>query len=394
MSTLFEASEEALTQNETTPEDSTVEAVDMERRVDQVHSDLILAMYKGKILNTGNGLMMYGDCTGLWSGKEATHLYLVEKKANDIFVDMDEKTKRCGLMTLFRPAYQLASVKAPEDQRFDIRCNSEGYLLFKNGVLDMLNMVMLPFSPDYGFTRKINRDFNVDHFNETLAAEIIGRVFDNPITDVDKREYLLERMSRSVAGCYKDRQFVFLCGDKASGKGRMAALLHSALGEFAGDFNSDHIMTHGSKGGQAESERRWSFISDLWDRRIVISNEIRIEPGEGKTRFNAPTGVRPICGATMKTMVSNGDQISCRKLYENPKSVVFKAGVFVMCNDLPPVEGVDSSFLDRANYIMMDRCSDEGVTQPNSEYFPKDPSIDSFVTRVDVADTFVHLMCR
>ena len=347
-----------------------------EKRTDEIHAQNILQhcpMVKEKLL----GVMMYDDIKGYWTRHYEDHTAIIQRKSALIF-PMDDDNKKSNFITLFKPAYEIAKCTCDVIDSWDLD-DSKGFLLFKNGVLDLATFEMLENDKKYHFTKRINRDFNNTIDYTAIKNEIVAKLFDNPITDMDKRDYFLEKLARGVAGKIEDRQFVVAIGDTACGKGMITKLIANAIGEFASTFDSQQLV---KKSSTDEVEKKLAWIVDIWDCRLIISNEFDMSSQDSgrKDKFgNAKKQIRPINADIMKRLVSNGDKFTARKLHENAIKVCMYALVLILANDAPPVDNPDDAYIDRANYLQFDRSSSAEVTETDAFHFPQDKTIDSYI---------------
>jgi len=109
-----------------------------------------------------------------------------------------------------------------------------------------------------------------------------------------------------------------------------------------------------------ESESKWKYIVDFWYNSMEVCNEFDMSAGDmgssercGKETIN----VKSIVGTTMRTLVSDGDTITCRGLFKDPIKVALNALIMVLANDTPSVKPCDAAYLDRANNIHFDKSS-------------------------------------
>jgi len=365
---------------------------DVEKRLDEIHASNILKIFAAKIKKTTVGVMMYDEKLGLWSSDKGVHMKIIQRCSEEIFENSEYNDKKKTFTQLYNCAYPLACVQLELDDEFNSDKNI-GYLLFKNGVLDMQNFTMLPHDPKYCFTKQINRDFNTDKFYDDVKAEIENKLFENPIPDVTKRKFCIENIARGIAGKYKYKEFMFGIGETNCGKGVLTALMKGALCGFFGTFNGEELLG-GRSGG--DSAVKWKWIADIWDCRIIVSNEFEITTTSTRDRFNNPKKeIVPLNGHTLKVLVSGGDEINVRKLYMNQIQVIIKAFVVLLVNDIPQVTGTEfKSYVTRANYVTFDRSSSSDVTEADDVFFPADETIKDYIERVDVMDGFIALICE
>jgi len=338
------------------------------------------------------GVIMYDDRDGLWTNCEKRHINIIQRLTHQIFPTDKESKAQTGFLQLFNPAYRLATAMCPDIENLNVS-KYKGFLLFNNGVLDFKNYEMLPKSPHYNFLDKIDRDYTCGDYSN-LEDEIMTKLFDMPFTDTEKRDYFIQQIARGMAGHTEDRQFVFATGDTACGKGTLTKLLNNTFTNYVTVFNNHHLV---AKAGNQESELKWKWILDIWYKRMAICNEfdMNIEDTGNVNKFGAKLKtIQCIDGTTMKTLVSNGDTISCRGLYKDPIKVSNCAFIMVLANDTPSVKPCDAAYLNRANCIHFDRSSSEDCDVADELYFLKDESINEFIENRDVFDAFISLLSK
>ena len=366
-------------------------AAEKEQRPDDKHANNILShceMVRCKSL----GVLMYDSQAGLWTNSEDQHMYLVNGLSHEIFPADERDKKPCSFATLYKPAYKLATVMCPIIDNFDVS-RSKGYFLFQNGVLDLKNYKMLPKASHYNFLDVIRRDYTIDNY-ETLEKEILRKLFDMPFVNMEKRDYFIQLLARGICGHVEDRQFLFATGDTACGKTTLTKLIKNTFTNYVTDFNNHHLV---AKGGNTESELKWKFIVEFWYKRMAICNEFDMsaeDNGSSDQFGNRIRSVKSIDGTTMKTLVSDGDTITCRALFKDPIKVSNNAFIMVLANDTPSVKPCDAAYLDRANNIHFDRCSSVDCKTPDALYFPRDTSINDFIQNADVCDAFISLLSK
>ena len=136
---------------------------------------------------------MYDEETGIWSLDETTHRKICLKYADEIFINIHEKDERKTFDTLFNTTYKNVTALAPKIDNWIKDDTQIGYLLFKNGVLDMKNYIMLDFDPKYKFTKRIERDFDINIDYTDGYKKIYERLYNKQFTDNIKKDYLLKK---------------------------------------------------------------------------------------------------------------------------------------------------------------------------------------------------------
>ena len=177
-----------------------------------------------------------------------------------------------------------------------------------------------------------------------------------------------------------------------SSKGVFTKLMSSSFDEYFDNFNSGNLIARGAV--SPEDEKKWAWVAPLWDRRIVIANEFQMDTTVGTNNYGKKkTDIAPINGGVIKTLVSQGDVIKCRLIYERVITIKALCYVIVLANDVPPVNGADAGYISRANYLIADRNSSSKVIDETTTHFPQDKTINQYVKKTVVTDAFIEILC-
>lgn len=101
------------------------------------------------------------------------------------------------------------------------------FICFKNGILNIDNGELLPFSPDYIVTNKIDYNYNANAYNE-LVDNTLNKLACN---DEQIRALLEEMTGYTFYRRNELRKSFILTGDKSNGKSTFIAMLQQMLGE-------------------------------------------------------------------------------------------------------------------------------------------------------------------
>ncbi len=358
-----------------------------------------LDFFANKIFDTADmGIMIYDDKYGIWErhmpNKDNDPFYrIIHKYWKEIWFwdyspdELDYYLNNGKKWDFMQEYKMLKKDLFPHVVQIPKLCNDEsiGFLPFENGVLDMYNFKMLPFDPKYRFTKRIYRSFDCTYDFTNDISTLFNRMFDKQYINTEKRDYFLEMLSRGVAGEYHDKRFIMSIGESNCGKGKLVSLCKTALENFVGEFNLEHFLA--KKNADMESERTWTFLCDIWDTRLQFSNECTMATD---TKGN----VIPLDGNKIKKYVSGGDTIPCRLLYSNSIKVKNKGLPVFLVNDAPKVQPADQAYLNRANYITVDRTSNSNITEDTDTYFQTDTTIDAYVENITTGDAFITVMCQ
>lgn len=379
-------------------------------RTDEVHAAKWLDIFSGKIYRTKAGVFIYDENNGMWTNDDTEMYRVVSKYARDIFVDVVDGDEKKTMKSMYNNAHSLVVALSPQIKFLDMKKN-RGYFLFNNGVLDCMTMEMKPFHPDYFFTRKINRDFNPDNINTDDENAVVDKMFNTAYTvpgsepntdaqylfkgdfDTTKRDYFMEKLARGFILGGFDKEFLLALGETNCGKGMLTQLFEKTFDEYVDTFNTTNLLVQ--KNSSMEDERKWAWIAKLWDRRLVIGNEI---PNNTEDTRNAKgRAVKreiPLNTDMMKTLVSGGDKIWCRLLYKDPVQVEMMAFVVILANDMPTTH-CDRAFADRALMMYADRSSTKEEHFDDTEFFKADTTLkDGFICGKSIQNAVVSVMCK
>jgi hypothetical protein len=169
-------------------------------------------------------------------------------------------------------------------------------LCFQNGVLDMKKKkfytweeVDFPFYPMV----MIPYDYEEVKYDTTL----IDKVFE-PLFGEDTNKFL-QYLSRSVAGCIEDKNFMTYMGNRNCGKGIVFELL-KCLGGYTKSFNIQSVLEDKKVGSITSKDLYW--LLDFEFCRLIVSQE---SPKKGSLRSDL-----------IKKIMSGGDDIVARRNYD------------------------------------------------------------------------------
>ena len=274
--------------------------------------------------------------------------------------------------------------------------NSRGYLLFKNGVLDCYNFEMLPFDPKYNFTRCINRNFDANKDYTENMKLIREKIFETAYTDgngdTEKMDYFMEVLSVALMEGGVDKRYLTMLGETNSGKGVLTALLRKSFDEFISTFNTS-VLLQGSN-ADLEDASKWRFLTKCYDTRMMIGNEIAIQSQDTTNAFGHKKRTEKGLNVEMlKMLVSGGDSIEARRLRENEITIVNRSFVLMLANDMPMTKA-DEALANRTLILEACRSSTLKETFDDKEFFKADTEIKDWISKVQIRDAFVALMCQ
>ena len=229
------------------------------------------------------------------------------------------------------------------------------YIAFKNGVLNIETMELLPFGPQYIVTNKIPYNWVEDTSSELLNKTMLKLACQD--------ENIVKLLYESVGYClYRRnelRKSFFLVGDRRNGKSTFLRMVNSALGETTNVSNLD-LEDLGSQFRTAE----------LTGKLVNIGDDI-----DGDYIPNA---------STFKKVVS-GSPITVERKGQDPFVMTNYAKFYFSANSLPRIGRGDDNkaIIDRMIIIPFDAT----FSKDDPDF---DPFIGSKLCQADVVEALLY----
>lgn len=193
---------------------------------------------------------------------------------------------------------------------------SANLIAFKNGVLNIDSMELMPFSPDYVITNRI--DFN---YNPDAKSDLLDHTLDRlACNDVAIRALLEEMAGYCFYRRNELRKAFILIGDKANGKSTYIAMLQTMLG----DVNTASLDLK-------ELSERFK-TAELFRKLVNLGDDIDDD-------FIGNTAI-------FKKLVS-GDRLSAERKGQDPFEFCNYSKFIFSANVLPRVKDKTGAVLDR-----------------------------------------------
>lgn len=302
--------------------------------------------YKGRLLYWGSNKQWFEYEDNRWhavSEDEVRSLML------DITVDMlaeiqkeTDSDKRNALFKFYQKSREASGLINAEkvarmhkaflvhDPMFDEETNLMG---FKNGVLDIKNMKLLPHQPDYRLTKQVPVDFNPDAtcplFEKTVSDVFFG--------DEELMVYFQKVLGHALLGEGKEQQLFILHGNGANGKSTVMNAVMHALGPYAKEAKGETFT--GSMFGASSGAARPDLVA-LKGARIVCTQETN----EGATLLES----------MVKTM-TGGEKMPVRDLYKGMQELSTNFVILLCTNHKPKIRGSDFGIWRRIRVIPFTR---------------------------------------
>lgn len=339
-------------------------------------------IYKEIIYDSGL-VWVFDKSTGIWSCDE-THIARVITNCGDklVFKQMGELgMKNYNYSGVVKNTKNLM-IKLPDILPMNngymlSKSNSDvGKLLFTDGIYDFKTGIFtLGFNSEIIF--KASMPFPFPKKDQEKIDFIRKISFNDAFADEGNRDTLLHNLMRATIGDYTRKKMCIGLGFTNSGKGMLTKLVRNCFGSYCSTFNGNSLI--GSYDG-GESSKKNGWVSDIANSRFAFSSEIQVDE---KNNIS-------IDGNLLKTIVSGGDEIKSRKLYQNDQTIINKSTLFILANDMPKVSPIDDGIRERTQVI---NWSYSYVNEPKRTYERKGNSeLADLYIQSDYAHAFFWLM--
>ncbi|WP_427018609.1 DNA primase family protein [Pseudarthrobacter sp. P1] len=196
-----------------------------------------------------------------------------------------------------------------------------------NGTFDLRTRQLRDHDPADRITR-VSRGAYDPHADRTTWDGFL----ESSLPDADERGYLQRVIGQSAYGRVREHLFPVLTGSGSNGKGTAYGAITNAMGDYATIINPDLLMASERGGGGPE-------MMTLLGARLVVGSET----DEG----------RQLDAATMKRL-TGGDELTARRLYQEPVKWIPTHQLIYVTNHLPKVKGNDPAVWRRIRVVPFD----------------------------------------
>lgn len=226
------------------------------------------------------------------------------------------------------------------------------YIAFKNGILDVISGVMLPFTPDLIISNRIDHNYNPDAYCEG------GDNLLNKIACGDKAiRALLEEMLGYPMYRYQElRRSFLLLGEKSNGKSTYLYILQEMLGE-----ENTTALDLSELGDRFKTAELFGKMANIGDD---IGDEFIANP------------------AVFKKVVS-GDRLNAEFKGRDPFDFSNYAKMFFSANNIPRIKDKTGAVLDRLVIVPF-----------NARFSRTDKDYDPYIKHKIVSEEYMEYFIR
>ena len=290
------------------------------------------------------------------------------------------------------------SVSTRDDTLYErFHSSTKNKLCFNDGVLDFVEKSFTLWDdipPNTIFaTVIINRNY-ADYFKkqntkfiDAINSDIIGNLFGN------KSKLALQFFSRAITGNVQDKNFASYCGNRDCGKGILYALFATAFGGYVAPFAIQNMTCERESKKSSDLAKENAWLIPLQYARLAIAQETDDNENDdisNKLKIN---------NKVMKTVMSGGDTILARELWQSPIRFTIDATLAIFGNNELSITNSDS-----AQHHLKFNGIKQFVTQEAynkhlkmgehfaSAYAVRDETLKDKVKTDDYANAMVHIL--
>ena len=290
------------------------------------------------------------------------------------------------------------SVSTRDDTLYErFHSSTKNKLCFNDGVLDFVEKSFTLWDdipPNTIFaTVIINRNY-ADYFKkqntkfiDAINSDIIGNLFGN------KSKLAKQFFSRAITGNIQDKNFASYCGNRDCGKGILYALFATAFGGYVAPFAIQNMTCERESKKSSDLAKENAWLIPLQYARLAIAQETDDNENDdisNKLKIN---------NKVMKTVMSGGDTILARELWQSPIRFTIDATLAIFGNNELSITNSDS-----AQHHLKFNGIKQFVTQEAynkhlkmgehfaSAYAVRDETLKDKVKTDDYANAMVHIL--
>lgn len=250
-----------------------------------------------------------------------------------------------------KAAYRTEVLKYLELIVPDAKMSDARYIAFNNGIYDIVDNTMIPFSPEFVITNKIPWNYVPNAYSE-IADTTLNKL---ACFEADTRALLEEAIGYGFYRRNEMRKSFMLVGDKKNGKSTYLDMIYNVLGEAnVSTLDANEI---GDRFLTAELNGMLGNIGDDIDKKYV-----------GNTGF-------------LKKLIA-GNKVQAQKKGKDPFKLAAYTKFYFSANNIPRFDDSTGALFDRFIIIPF-----------NAVFSPNDPDFDPYIKyKLEGAEVMEYLI--
>jgi hypothetical protein len=216
--------------------------------------------------------------------------------------------------------------------------STKNKICFKDGVLDFKkrSFVLWEDLTEEVYTTVIIDRCYAEHFNN-VDQESINKVMDifHKMFGADT-EKVLQFYARAISGNFEDKNFMSFSGNRNCGKGLLFDLFKFAFCEYICGFDLENLMVGRESKKSSDNAKENAWLSCFEFARCAIAQET-----DDNVNGNIH-GSKKLSNKKLKSIMSGGDEIYVRGMYENQRTITIDTTLSFFGNNELSISGDDS----------------------------------------------------
>lgn len=252
-----------------------------------------------------------------------------------------------------------ASESVFEDSEFVNLLDSKQHLLcFKNGVYDLEADSFRAGEPDDYCHMCTNIDY-VEYNPSHPIYKDMNQYLDTVFVNEELRYYILKLLASFLNGNVIDQKFYFWLGGGSNSKSKFVELYQKCLGDYTGTLPTTLLTSPSNKANEANPA-----LASIKGKRFMPMSE-------------SQDGPRSKLQVGMMKMLTGGDRIPCRGLYQDHQEITPHVRLVYISNHLPILTENDHGTLRRLVVIKFSSTFvDPEDYKGDAGTFVKDPTLE------------------
>jgi hypothetical protein len=216
--------------------------------------------------------------------------------------------------------------------------STKNKLCFKDGVLDFKKRSFVAWEDltEEVYTTVIIDRCYAEHFNNIDRASI------DKVMDIFRKmfgadtEKVLQFYARAISGNFEDKNFMSFSGNRNCGKGLLFDLFKFAFCDYICGFDLENLMVGRESKKSSDNAKENAWLSCFEFARCAIAQET-----DDNVNGNIH-GSKKLSNKKLKSIMSGGDEIYVRGMYENQRTITIDTTLSFFGNNELSISGDDS----------------------------------------------------
>ena len=219
---------------------------------------------------------------------------------------------------------------------------------------------------------------------QQLLDHVLDKFLLSTLGDRDAVAGYLAQIARATAGCFDDKTWLVMAGERNSGKGLLQELNARAWGPYVNTVHANSFILTGPSSMATDAAKSMSWALDCEHARQTYTNEVKCDFARN---------VR-LDGNIIKALQSGGDPLVARRNFQDERTFRIASRLIMNINDMPRVSPDDAlATMLLFKFPFAFKPPEEITADSPPFYRPRDETIkQDLVNRPEIADAFCWLV--